>query len=283
MRIAITGATGFIGRHVVRELSGRGWDVVATFRRELTLGQMPPGVTPVKMDLAEFGADPFEQLGRPDVLVHLAWEGLPNYGSPDHIEVERPRQEAFLLACLRGGLRQLLVTGTCQEYGMREGELHEDFRSEPTTSYSRAKALLLDSLMLERTRQNFGLAWLRVFYLYGSGQAPSSLYSQLQAALDRGDAGFPMSPGDQSRDFMPVQEAAFIIADLAARRVDAGIVNLCSGVPTRVLSLVQRWIAERGAETVPMPGSFPYPSHEPFSFWGSRARLDRLLENPDAV
>ena len=101
--------------------------------------------------------------------------------------------------------------------------------------------------------------------------------------MDRGDAAFPMSPGDQVRDFMPVHEAAALIRALACERVDAGVVNLCSGTPATVMSLVQGWIAERGGTMLPLAGSFPYPSHEPFAFWGSRARLDRFLEGSHAA
>jgi len=229
--------------------------------------------------MADPGQDPYEHLGRPDVLLHLAWDGLPNYLADQHLSQELPRQRRFLAACLDGGLRRLVVAGTCLEYGMREGCLTEGMAPAPTTAYGEAKARLADDMRQYAVAKNASLTWLRLFYLYGSGQAPTSLYAQLQAAIERGDEEFPMSPGDQVRDFQPASNAAALIAEIATRcDVDAGTVNICSGQPTTVLSLVERLIHERGAMIRPSTGRYPYPSYEPFAAWGDRTRLDHLLE-----
>ncbi len=278
MRIAVTGATGFVGGHVLRALAGNGHALVATVRPGGGPGRFPDGIETLAMDLADAGANPYASLGRPDVLVHLAWAGLPHYGSAHHLDIELPRQRRFLEACLRGGLPHLVVAGTCLEYGLREGELREDMAAEPGTAYGRAKKSLCESLMALRAELGFGLTWLRLFYVYGEGQAAGSLYSQLQAALQGGDAVFPMSPGDQSRDFLPVEQAAAVIAALAVQRADAGIVNICSGKPTPVLALVQDWLRQDGSSMALDTGRYPYPGHEPFQAWGNRDKLDSLLE-----
>lgn len=280
MRIALTGATGFIGRHVTTALAKPGLELVAVVRPDRQGTVIAPGIETLAMDFADCRDDTFDRLGRPDAMIHLAWGGLPNYRDATHLDEELPRQRRFLESCARGGLKHLLVTGTCLEYGMREGELREDMPAQPGTAYARAKDQLRLDLMRWRNELGFGLVWLRMFYLYGAGQAPSSLYSQLNAAIDRGDEIFPMSPGDQSRDFLPVGEAAGLIVALAARLKDAGVVNLCSGEPATVLSMARRWRQERHADIALETGRFPYPTYEPFAFWGSRAKLNQLLEAP---
>ena len=280
MRIAVTGATGFVGSHVLRALSGQGHTLVAAVRPGGSAAPLPEGIETVGLDLAEPGDDAFARLGRPDSLVHLAWSGLPHYGSSHHMEVELPRQRRFLESCLRSGLGHVVVAGTCLEYGLREGELREDMAADPSTAYGKAKQALCASLLAWRAELGFGLAWLRLFYVYGPGQAGGSLYPQVQAALQRGDASFPLSPGDQSRDFLPVERAAHAIATLAIKRADACVVNVCSGEPTSVLSLVQQWLRQEGSTMGLETGRFPYPSHEPFRAWGNRDRLDALLEAP---
>lgn len=280
MKVALTGATGFIGRHVLAALATHDAAICVVVRPgHATLAQ-PAGARTVVMDLDEAGPDTFERLGRPDVLVHLAWGGLPNYASATHVDSELPRQRRFLDACIQGGLRRLLVTGTCLEYGMQEGELREDTPAAPATAYAVAKHRLHAELDGWRQTRGVALAWLRAFYLFGPGQAASSLYAQLNAAIDHGDSHFPMSAGDQVRDFMPVAQAATEIARLAMRPVDAGTVNLCSGQPIRVIDVARRWVAERGAGIMLDTGRFPYPTYEPFRFWGNRSRLDQLLEAP---
>ncbi|HEU4663898.1 MAG TPA: NAD(P)-dependent oxidoreductase [Dokdonella sp.] len=275
MRVAITGASGFLGRHAVLALRARGAEVIALSRHP-----DPPldaRVQAVALDIAEAGSDAFERIGRPDALLHLAWGGLPNYRSAHHLEHELPLHAAFLENCVRGGLRRLAVAGTCLEYGMRSGELDESFAAEPVVAYAQAKHALHQRLESLRRESPFGLAWLRIFYAYGPGQAPASLWAQLRAALARGTTHFDLSPGDQLRDFVAVEAAAEAIATLVTAHADPGTVNICSGTPATVLDTVRGWLRDARADLVLVPGVLPYPDYEPFAFWGSTRYLDDLL------
>jgi dTDP-6-deoxy-L-talose 4-dehydrogenase (NAD+) len=216
-------------------------------------------------------------MGAPDVLIHLAWDGLPNYQSRAHIETELPAQLRFLDACVASGLQRLVVTGTCFEYGKTSGEISEGSRIDPCTQYGIAKNALRRHLEELKSRQPFQFAWLRLFYLYGSGQSKNSLYSLLTAAIHRGDAEFDMSGGEQVRDFLPIQEAARIICDIALSPIDAGVVNVCSGIPATVRELVEGWIVERHSSITMNLGRIPYSEIEPMSFWGNREKLDAVL------
>jgi dTDP-6-deoxy-L-talose 4-dehydrogenase (NAD+) len=276
MKVAVTGATGFVGRHVVAALLAREVDVVAAARTPEHLGIDNDRLTTVSLDI---GApdDAFARLGEPDVLLHLAWCGLPNYRSETHIEHELPKQIAFLDACARAGLRRLVVTGTCLEYGMQSGCLDEELPTVPITAYGQAKDRLRAHLQALASAGGPQLTWLRLFYLYGPGQAPTSLYSQLRAAIASGASEFPMSPGDQQRDFLPIEIAAARIGAIALNSSAAGIMNLCSGVPKTVVTLVREWLQDWGAELRLNLGVYPYPDYEPRAFWGSTRKLDALL------
>jgi len=277
MRVAVTGASGFVGRHVLAELRKRPLEIVAVTRTPERLDRSAGELEVVRMDLAERIEDPHRLLGSPDVLMHLAWGGLPNYRDAFHLERELPAQRRFLEDCVLGGLGRLAVSGTCFEYGLRPGELDEGMPADPVTAYGQAKDRL--RAHLERLRENrpFELAWMRLFYLYGEGQYPRSLYPLLMAAIDRGERTFDMSPGDQSRDYLPMTEAARLMVDLALRPGHVGVVNVCSGDPVRVADLAQRWLDERRAGIALNLGRLDYAKDEPLHFWGSRRRLDTLL------
>lgn len=266
MRLAVTGARGFIGRHVLAELAGRGV--------QARLLQRP------EFDLLDGSEDLYERAGRPEVLLHLAWGGLPNYQSLRHFEVERPAQYAFLRALVCGGLRHLVVAGTCFEYGMQSGPLHEDLPCTPANAYGYAKDTLRRELEFLKRETPFRLTWARLFYLWGDGQATGSLWPQLQAAVQRGDRHFPMSGGEQLRDYLPVAQAASWLVDLALQPHGEGIVNLCAGRPVSVRALVEGWIAQHGWAITPQLGRYPYPSHEPMAFWGDNRRLLQRLAGP---
>lgn len=268
MKIGLTGASGFIGRHVHAELERRGVDAVVLGRPEFDIH-------------ADTDAS-YQRAGRPDALIHLAWGGLPNYQSPNHAQVEGPAHYRFLHAMIAGGLPHLLVAGTCFEYGLRSGALNEEMAVTPANAYGQAKDTLRRQLQTLQRQRRFGLTWARLFYLHGSGQAANSLWPLLQAAAARGDPEFPMSGGEQLRDYLPVEAVAAMIAELALRRNNDGVVNVCSGRPVTVRSLVEGWIREQGWTIVPKLGHFPYPQHEPMAFWGDRSKLDHCLSTTHA-
>jgi nucleoside-diphosphate-sugar epimerase len=276
MKVAVTGATGFVGRHVVAALLAQGADVVATARVPERIQGDSNRLTKVSLDLDDTeGA--YSRMGEPEALVHLAWGGLPNYRSNTHLDSELPRQIAFLEACAGAGLRRLVVAGTCLEYGMQSGCLDEELPIAPITAYGHAKDRLRAHLQAVANRGGPQLTWLRLFYLYGPGQAPTSLYSQLRAAIASGAVEFPMSPGDQQRDFLPVETAAAHVGALTMNAPGAGIVNVCSGVPKTVAVLVREWLREAGATVRLDLGKYPYPDYEPRAFWGSARKLESLV------
>jgi len=275
--IAVTGASGFLGRHVLAALAVLDVDVVAHARTPR------PELAPAErlrwccFDLAQPQDDAFDRLGRPDVVIHLAWQGLPNYLSAWHVESELPAQDRFLRGLVAEGLRRLVVAGTCFEYGMQSGCLREDSGAEPSNPYGVAKDTLRRHLEALKETAPFDLRWLRLFYLYGPGQPKTSLYSQFQAAMARGDTTFDMSGGEQLRDFMAVETAAAAIVDVALAAEAPRIVNICSGAPTSVRALVERWRADATSGIALNLGALPYPTYEPFAFWGDNGRLAQLL------
>lgn len=280
-RILVTGATGFIGRHTLCELLAREnvQEVVAVSRNSPGPGQLPPPVRHVALDITASPLPDLVSLGNPDVLIHLAWSGLPNYRSQYHYETHLGEQYRFLAGLIRDGLPSLVCSGTCLEYGMRCGELDEGIVPDPCNAYGLAKDALRRELDLLREINSFQFTWARLFYMYGDGQPATSLYPQLIAAGRRGDKRFKMSPGDQIRDFLPVKVVAKHLVNLALGTSGAGVVNVCSGMPISVRSLAENWIKQHKWNMKLDLGHYPYPNYEPLAFWGSTRKLDAHLIN----
>ena len=278
IRIAVTGSTGFIGRHVLKELEKHDVEVIGVTREiQRGLPEIRNGHW-LAFDLKNGCDNLLELLGRPDVLIHLAWSGLPNYNSLHHFEIELPIQYYFLKRIVAEGLKTLLVAGTCFEYGMQFGPLSENMNANPTNPYGLAKKTLYRQLVFLNASMPFNLIWPRIFYVYGKGQAENSLYSQLQSAVAAGKV-FNMSGGEQLRDYLPVEFIAKSIVLLALKQSNIGLVNVCSGNPISVRALVEHWIQDNNWDLKLNLGYYSYPEYEPMAFWGARGKFDKIFEN----
>jgi len=277
MRVAVTGASGFIGRHVVAELLVRGLEVVVLTRDAARLPSWREAIEIVEGDLDALQPAALDRLAAADFLIHLAWDGLPNYRSRHHFERELPKQYVFLKSLIERGQSSLLVAGTCFEYGMQSGGLVETLSVQPDNAYGYAKDALRRQLDLLAHDLPFNLIWTRLFYTWGEGQSERSLFPLLAAAMARGDAEFDMSGGEQLRDYLPVGELADKLVSLAMTQRNAGIVNVCSGKPVSVRRLVEGWVSVAGSAIRLNLGRYPYPDYEPFAFWGVTDKLERLL------
>jgi nucleoside-diphosphate-sugar epimerase len=279
-KILVTGATGFIGNYVIDALLKKGCSIVATSSNESKAANAVwfKQVQYIAFDLRKFNGSINYQhfFGNPDAVIHLAWEGLPNYKAAFHTEENLPRHLAFIKNLVENGQQDISITGTCFEYGMQEGCLSEDMPAMPANAYSLAKDSLRRQLEHLQQQNSFHLKWIRLFYMYGAGQNPNSLLSQLDRALEHGDALFNMSGGEQVRDYLPVEKVAEYIACIALQNEVGGIINCCSGIPVTVKSLVKNYLKEKKQTIALNLGYYPYADYEPMRFWGSTDRLNLI-------
>ncbi|OWW21303.1 NAD-dependent epimerase/dehydratase family protein [Noviherbaspirillum denitrificans] len=278
MKVLVTGATGFIGRHLVPVLLERGHEVAVVGRDvERARGfAWFDSVRFVSCDIHRMDDRALELFGAQDIVVHLAWPGLPNYKAAFHVEENLPGDCRFLTSLIKKVTGRLLVAGTCAEYGLQSGCLTEEMPTYPANAYAQAKDSLRTVLQDFQGQYPFTLQWARLFYMYGPGQNPNSLLAQLDRAIDSGEPEFNMSGGEQLRDYLPVQEVARRLVALADHPACAGVVNVCSGEPVSVRNLVERHLAQRGATLSLNLGHYPYADDEPMAFWGGTEKYRRF-------
>ncbi|EJM73288.1 MULTISPECIES: NAD-dependent epimerase/dehydratase family protein [unclassified Pseudomonas] len=279
MKVLVTGATGFVGRHLVAALLARGCAVRAVARNAETAASLPwiNAVEFIKADIHGADLDIGALTDGIDALAHLAWPGLPNYQALFHFEHNLMADFRFIKGAVEAGVPQVLVTGTCFEYGMQSGPLDEQTAPQPGNPYGLAKNTL--RLFLENLQrvQPFTLQWARLFYLHGAGQNPNSLLAALDRAIDAGDERFNMSGGEQLRDYLAIETAAGYLAAIMQQRDFDGVINCASGQPISVRALVEQRVRERGASIDLNLGHYPYATHEPMAFWGVADRMQQLL------
>lgn len=280
LKVLVTGASGFVGRHLVPALLVSGARVTAVSRNIETARENHwfSQVTYVQADVHAPDVDIEALIGDQDYVVHLAWPGLPNYGELFHFERNLPADYAFLKRLVTMGVKRILVTGTCLEYGMQYGPLAENLSTHPTTPYGLAKDTLRRWLEQLREKQGFQLAWARLFYMYGPGQNPNSLLAQLERAIKYDATSFDMSGGEQLRDYLHVTEVAKQLSRLILADGCEGVFNCCSGQPISVRRLVEEYLLNHGHKIKLNFGVYPYPKYEPMAFWGDKYRLDTDIQ-----
>jgi dTDP-6-deoxy-L-talose 4-dehydrogenase (NAD+) len=213
-----------------------------------------------------------------DVLINLAWDNLDNFRTPLHISDILPAHIRFYDNVLKMGLQNITAIGTCVEYGMVEGELHEDLPSNPVLPYAIAKDSLRRYIDFKKIDFKFNFNWIRLFFIYGEGQPERTIYSQIKEAVESGKESLDMSYGLQKRDYLHVSTVAEIISRIALSEKSNGIINCCSGRPITLLEFVHERLGEFKYNLKLNLGKFPYPKYEAFEFWGSVEKLKSVTK-----
>jgi len=280
VKILVSGATGFIANHVIQQLLADGYAVIATARDEEKASKYEwfhqVNFVPFEISNESINHSLHDYFLNPDILIHLAWGGLPDFENPSHVNLNLPMHARFLSNYIASGGKHIAVAGTCLEYGLQSGCLSETITPNPITAYGKAKNELRIYLEQLRDRQSFCFQWIRLFYMFGIGQHPTSIIPQLAAAIKRNDAVFNMSGGEQTRDYLSVKTVAQYICSIATQEKVEGIINCCSGNPVSIRQLVEKYINENEATIKLNPGFYPYTTYEPMHFWGDTSKLKSI-------
>lgn len=273
MKYLITGGTGFIGNYVVKELLSRGHEVVVTGRDKSKAKDRSwfNSVEFHKLELhnKDFTFNQLDLVGI-NAVIHLIWDGLPNYRELYHFEKNLMPQYLFLKYLVKKGIKNITITGTCFEYGMQEGQLSVDTIAKPNNPYGIAKDTLRKFLQQLQLKESFNLKWVRLFYMYGDGQSAKSILPQLDKALENGASVFNMSGGEQLRDYLHVGEVADILINISQNKDANGIFNACSGKPISIRNLVENHLRKKDKNISLNLGFYSYPDYEPMAFWGKK-------------
>ncbi|GAB3030925.1 NAD-dependent epimerase/dehydratase [Mycobacterium intermedium] len=266
MTVTLTGATGFVGRQILRNLLERGCSVRVIVRDP---SRLPDGWERDALQIvrtpdlfAEVGERLKELLEGSETLVHAAW-----YTEPGEYLTS-----PWNLACLTGTLnladafasiggKRFVGLGTCFEYDSSAGQMTTNTPLAPNSLYAACKASAFQVLRFLLDAQALSFAWCRVFYLYGEGESERRLVPYIRRQLEAGQEVL-LSRGDQVRDFLDVKDAARMIVDVALGQ-QQGAVNICSGEAVTVRQLAERIADEYGRRALLRFGARPENVFDP--------------------
>lgn len=263
MRVLVTGAAGFIGYHLCRELLRRGFEVwglddlsrgdPAKVRRLEKLGMrfrradIRAGGAVEKV-LRESGAE---------AAIHLAaLINVPeSFEKPDlYMSVNAEGTRVLVSAANRLGVEKIIYASSAAIYGNPVRlPIDESHPLNPISPYGRSK-LLGEKYVLREFRGRASIS-LRIFNVYGRGQSPeyAGVITRFMERLERGEAPIIFGDGKQTRDFIHVLDVTEAFIQTLTSNLDGThAINIASGKPVKIKELAELMISLKGLSLKPI-------------------------------
>ena len=272
MKILVTGANGYLGQGVVKEILELGCEVIAT---DFKLTNIDKRAKKIETNLFEV-ENPFEFFDRPDVVLHMAWrDGFVHY-SDNHIN-DLPNHFEFIKKLLNSGLKRVAVMGSMHEIGFWEGAIKEDTPCNPLSLYGVSKNALKDLVKILCKQVGAEYQWLRGYYIVGNSKYGSSIFSKITESVNLGNKEFPFTMGQNQYDFINYEDFCKQVAKTICQNKVNGIINICSGKPEKLADRVERFIEENGYDIKLKYGEFPDRPYDSKAVWGDDKKIKKIL------
>jgi nucleoside-diphosphate-sugar epimerase len=270
-KILITGATGFVGRQVVRSLCNKGAKLTLVVRdgkeNQVELCSDKHEIINTKdvfFETAEWWA---KQCDGIDTVIHLAWYAEPGQYLQSNKNIDCLVGTINLAkGAIQAGVKRFVGIGTCFEYDLTGGVLSIDTPLKPISMYADAKASVYLTLSHWLPSHSVEFAWCRLFYMYGEGEDHRRLVAYVRSRLEDCQP-VELTSGDQIRDFLNVELVGEMIANSTISS-QTGPINICSGRPITVRQLVEKIADEYGRRELLHFGTKPNNIIDPYCILG---------------
>jgi len=272
--IAITGANGFVGRHVLNHLLRENHNIKILVRKSKIRNQYQPNIKVIELnDLFHEKAETLKQILKGvEILIHLAWYTEPNQYLTSPLNIDCLTGTLNLAkAFVEAGGRRFIGIGTCFEYDTDQCLLSINTPLKPKSIYAASKASAFQLLTQIFSVSGVEFSWCRLFYLYGDGEDTRRLVAYIKQKLSIGET-VELTSGNQIRDFLDVQDAAKMIVEESLGSLQ-GPINICSGIPITIRQIAENIADHFGRRDLLKFGARPDNLFDPPCVVGVKGRL----------
>ena len=273
MKVLVTGANGYIGTGVVKQLLDDGCTVIAT---DFSVDKVDARAERISVNIFDI-ENPYDFLGKPDVLLHLAWRDGFQHDSINHLN-DLPGHFNFIRRMIQTGVEKVCVLGSMHEIGFYEGSIDEKTPANPESLYGISKNALRKAVELETKKNKCIFQWIRGYYIVGNTAAGCSIFSKITAAERAGKEKFPFTTGMNQYDFIDYDLFCEQVAAVTEQNDINGIINCCTGIPMRLGERVEQFIKENNYNIALEYGAFPDRPYDSKAVWGNSNRINEIME-----
>jgi len=284
IRVLVTGAAGFIGSHLSRELVGRNAEVFLIDKPGISTARIEDILDKVRVhyvDITDFSSlkNSIREI-RPQKIFHLAAyvDVTRDWAIVDKMINVNIKGTLNLLRSLEGVNYDCFVnTGTCEEYGDNPTPFSEDQVPNPVSPYSASKvSTTMFCQMLHKT-VNLPIVTVRPLIAYGPGQESQMLIPSLIKNALNGKS-FKMTKGEQTRQFNYIDDVVegFILAGTTPEAIGE-VINLGSGAEYRIKDVAKMILNLMGNPIKLEIGALPYRPGETMHFYCSNEKEKKIL------
>ncbi|MDA9178357.1 NAD(P)-dependent oxidoreductase [Amylibacter sp.] len=239
MRILITGATGFVGLPVVKQLSKDGHRILALTRCvNSDFGDLEAEWLASDLSKSSTYKDKIFEF-KPEIVIHLAWQDIPNFSFEKSKQNLNQSLQVLKIAIEAGFCKKILTSGSCFELNKLNGECLEIDTGTPKDDFTWAKHSLRSWLEINCPKYGITLGWFRIFYVYGPGQRQASLVPMILTSL-KTNTPFSLRAPNNANDFIFVDDVAKLFSSAINIDFPSGIYNLGSGKATPVIDVCRQ-------------------------------------------
>ena len=276
-KILLTGASGFIGEYLIRELETREIDYLAIdAKKSYKIPETNQQVVSI-LDYEQL-VHTLEQY-KPDAIIHLAAIALATYENvPEIYNVNVCGTENLFRACIASEIQlpRIVLISTAGVYG-NQGEIlySEDLPYHPENHYSYSKMV---AEFLAKQYADLDIKVVRPFNIVGVGQRNVFLIPKLVEHFAEKKEELHIGNLEPQRDYVDVEYCAYVLAELALRKdVEFDVYNICSGIGRSVRDVIN--ILEKHSGYCPKIVIDPkfVRKNEVWRLVGSPERLQHLI------
>jgi nucleoside-diphosphate-sugar epimerase len=273
--ILVTGANGYIGRHVTKYLLDQGQKVYAL---DMRFSEIDSRAIPIEVNIFGDKSDLDSIIKESEICLHLAWRNGFNHNAETHI-TDLPHHYNFISHVINSGIKHIAVLGSMHEIGYWEGAIDDNTPTNPRTLYGIAKNALRQSVQVLTEKSDVIFQWLRAFYIYGDDRRNHSIFSKLAQSADEGKISFPVTSGKNQFDFINIDTLSMQISLAILQDQITGNINCCSGHPMSLREAVNEFIRVNNFNIVPDFGAYPDRAYDSPAIWGDDMKIQKIMEN----